>query len=72
MKTLTIVRTLFEPGIRGLIVGCTGAAYIGKWARWNEIVKHVNTNGVETGWRLMMLIWSSRLNAKNSSCAMER
>ena len=45
-ENIDYLRTLFEPATRDLIVGCTGPAYIGKWARWNEIMKHANTNGV--------------------------
>jgi hypothetical protein len=41
------LRSLFEPTTQSQIVGCTGPAYIGKWARWNEIIKHVTTNGVK-------------------------
>jgi hypothetical protein len=41
------LRSLFEPTVRSQIVGCTGSAHIGKWARWNEIKKHATTNGVK-------------------------
>ena len=48
-ENIDYLKTLFEPTTRSLIFGCTGPAYIGKWARWNEIKKHANTNGV-TDW----------------------
>lgn len=46
-EDLGYLRSLFEPTTQSQIVGCTGPAYIGKWARWNEIIKHVTTNGVK-------------------------
>ena len=48
-ENIDYLRSRFEPTTRSQIVGCTGPAYIGKWARWNEIKKHANTNGV-TDW----------------------
>jgi hypothetical protein len=32
--------------IQHKIYGCTGDTYIGKWARWNEIKRHVHNNRV--------------------------
>jgi hypothetical protein len=48
-ENIDYLRSLFDPITRSQIIGCTGSAHIGKWARWIEITKHANTNGV-TDW----------------------
>lgn len=37
----------FDTRIQGQVVGRTGDAHIGKWARWNEITQHAKTHHIK-------------------------
>jgi hypothetical protein len=46
-ESFEYLQALFPMNIQHNIYGCTGDAYIGKWARWNEIKRHVRNNRVD-------------------------
>ncbi len=46
-ESFEYIKNLFPLTLQSMVVGCTGDAYFGRWARWNEIKQHVSTHCIE-------------------------
>ena len=46
-EEMDYLKGLFDTRVQGQVIGRTGDAYIGKWARWNEITQHAKTHHIK-------------------------
>ena len=51
-ETPAYLRNLLPAALRPLLIGTTGDAHVGRWARWEEITRHARSWGIKD-WRAL-------------------
>ncbi len=46
-ESMQVLRQRFTPSLHDRVIGHTGPAHIGRWARWQEISRHAQTHRIK-------------------------